>query len=184
MGTWYASALPVQSCRPARTSSSLINWLVVTWTGGAAFLLIAGLVLTILFTERHTQALRRASSSSPVAVVPATILEKKTAPAVGATANSSESIAAQEKAFETKASVPQKVASQPAAPIAEQSLAKIAQLPSSEQCLTDGEVIFENYGTQVSFAPSPAEAARQAAKERKLLFTLHIAGNFEESRFT
>jgi hypothetical protein len=42
----------------------------------------------------------------------------------------------------------------------------------------------ETYGTSVTFLDSPAEAARQARRENKLLFVLHIAGNFEESCFT
>jgi hypothetical protein len=42
----------------------------------------------------------------------------------------------------------------------------------------------ETYGTSVTFLSSPAEAARQARRENKLLFVLHIAGNFEESCFT
>jgi hypothetical protein len=42
----------------------------------------------------------------------------------------------------------------------------------------------ETYGTSVTFLDSPAEAARQASRENKLLFVLHIAGNFEESCFT
>jgi hypothetical protein len=42
----------------------------------------------------------------------------------------------------------------------------------------------ETYGTSVTFLASPAEAARQARRENKLLFVLHIAGNFEESCFT
>jgi hypothetical protein len=42
----------------------------------------------------------------------------------------------------------------------------------------------ETYGTSVAFLCSPARAARQARNEEKLLFLLHISGNFEEARFT
>ncbi len=41
-----------------------------------------------------------------------------------------------------------------------------------------------DYGTAVIFADSPAAAARQALKEEKLVFVLHVSGNFEESAFT
>ena len=41
-----------------------------------------------------------------------------------------------------------------------------------------------DYGTAVVFADSPASAARQALKEEKLVFVLHVSGNFEESAFT
>ena len=40
------------------------------------------------------------------------------------------------------------------------------------------------YGTHVEFADSPAEAARQALKEEKLVFVLHVSGNFETPEYT
>jgi hypothetical protein len=42
----------------------------------------------------------------------------------------------------------------------------------------------QTYGTRVSFLASPEEAMRVAQRERKLVFVLHISGNFEESCFT
>jgi len=41
-----------------------------------------------------------------------------------------------------------------------------------------------SYGTAVHFVDSPAEAAKQAKKEGKLVFVLHVSGNFEDPRFT
>jgi hypothetical protein len=41
-----------------------------------------------------------------------------------------------------------------------------------------------NYGTSIAFLDNPAEAAKKAQREHKLLFLLHVAGNFEESCFT
>jgi len=40
------------------------------------------------------------------------------------------------------------------------------------------------FGTAVNFVDSPSEAARLALKEHKLLFLLHVAGNFEDDKFT
>jgi hypothetical protein len=40
------------------------------------------------------------------------------------------------------------------------------------------------YGTRIDFEDSPAEAAEKALKDKKLLFVLHVAGNFEKDRFT
>ncbi len=40
------------------------------------------------------------------------------------------------------------------------------------------------FGTTVIFADSPAEAAKQALKEEKLVLVLHVSGHFEESDFT
>ena len=42
----------------------------------------------------------------------------------------------------------------------------------------------DTYGTTVNFMRSPAAAARKAGKEDKLLFTLHVSGNFEDPQFT
>jgi hypothetical protein len=41
-----------------------------------------------------------------------------------------------------------------------------------------------SYGTTVEFVDSPAEAAKIAKKEGKLVFVLHVSGNFEDPRFT
>ncbi len=38
--------------------------------------------------------------------------------------------------------------------------------------------------SQVAFAKDPAEAAVLAKQEHKLMFVLHVSGNFEESKFT
>jgi hypothetical protein len=39
-------------------------------------------------------------------------------------------------------------------------------------------------GTKVEFVDNPAAAARTAAREDKLLYVLHVSGNFEDPRFT
>jgi hypothetical protein len=62
-------------------------------------------------------------------------------------------------------------------------LALLAAASSSAAALAD-EAVCGEYGTSVVFADSPAEAARQALKEEKLVFVLHVSGLFEESEFT
>ena len=47
-----------------------------------------------------------------------------------------------------------------------------------------GEESCGEFGTSVIFAESPREAAKQALKEEKLVFVLHVSGHFEESDFT
>jgi hypothetical protein len=42
----------------------------------------------------------------------------------------------------------------------------------------------ETFGTSVAFARNVNEGYRLAAEQRKLVFVLHVSGNFEESRFT
>lgn len=40
------------------------------------------------------------------------------------------------------------------------------------------------HGTRVEFFDTPSEAAKVAKKEQKLVFVLHVSGNFEDPRFT
>jgi hypothetical protein len=47
----------------------------------------------------------------------------------------------------------------------------------------DGECT-QAHGTSVQFFNTPSEAAREAKKEGKLVFVLHISGNFEDPGFT
>jgi hypothetical protein len=39
-------------------------------------------------------------------------------------------------------------------------------------------------GTTIDFFDTPKEAAKQAAKDEKLVLVLHVSGNFEDPRFT
>jgi hypothetical protein len=41
-----------------------------------------------------------------------------------------------------------------------------------------------NHGTSVHFVDTPSEAARQARKEKKLVFVLHVSGLFEDPKLT
>ena len=40
------------------------------------------------------------------------------------------------------------------------------------------------FGTRVAFLDSPKEAAELAVKQEKLVFVLHVSGNFEDPRET
>ncbi len=41
-----------------------------------------------------------------------------------------------------------------------------------------------SHGTRIDFVDTPREAAQIAKKEQKLVFVLHVSGNFEDPRFT
>jgi hypothetical protein len=41
-----------------------------------------------------------------------------------------------------------------------------------------------DHGTSVNFVETPAEAARLAKAQQKLVFVLHVSGHFEDPRFT
>jgi len=47
-----------------------------------------------------------------------------------------------------------------------------------------GEAVCSAHGTKVDFLDSPKEAAAKAKKDQKLVFVLHVSGNFEDPRFT
>jgi hypothetical protein len=40
------------------------------------------------------------------------------------------------------------------------------------------------HGTTVNFVVTPSEAAKQAKKEEKLVFVLHVSGQFEDPSIT
>jgi hypothetical protein len=42
----------------------------------------------------------------------------------------------------------------------------------------------ENFGTFVDFVRSPQVAYKEAKEERKLVFLLHVSGNFEDDALT
>ncbi len=73
-----------------------------------------------------------------------------------------------------------KAAPAPAAPVKTQP---VVHVPEPEVFKAQAPVC-QQYGTKVDFYDSPADAARMAQKEQKLLFVLHVAGNFEEPGFT
>jgi hypothetical protein len=45
-------------------------------------------------------------------------------------------------------------------------------------------VVDRHFGTRLEFAASPAEAYRKAKNEKKLVFLLHVSGQFEKPEFT
>jgi hypothetical protein len=40
------------------------------------------------------------------------------------------------------------------------------------------------HGTAINFLDTPSDAATKAKKEEKLVFILHVSGNFEDPKFT
>ena len=51
----------------------------------------------------------------------------------------------------------------------------------SPRCSSCGN---ETYGTSIEWSGTPAEAAKKAKQEEKLVFVLHVSGHFEDPRFT
>jgi hypothetical protein len=66
-------------------------------------------------------------------------------------------------------------------------LASLMGLALADAADRDGkstEAACGSHGTRVEFYDTPSEAAKVAKKEQKLVFVLHVSGNFEDPRFT
>ena len=50
--------------------------------------------------------------------------------------------------------------------------------------LKGGKPTCGSHGTTIDFVDTPNDAAKQANKEEKLVFVLHVSGHFEDPRFT
>jgi hypothetical protein len=62
---------------------------------------------------------------------------------------------------------------------------KSAARPAAPPALKDkAEGTCGSHGTRVDFVDTPSQAAKIAKKEEKLVFVLHVSGNFEDPRFT
>jgi hypothetical protein len=68
--------------------------------------------------------------------------------------------------------------------VAALGLAALATGPASAAEKPLGYCETGSVGTAIDFFDSPSEAAREAKKEGKLVFVLHVSGMFEDPRFT
>jgi hypothetical protein len=91
-------------------------------------------------------------------------------------------------AREEPAVVQDEEAPPPVAPVAVAAPPVEAKPAAPEKCVAceqgasdkDGST----YGTAIRFNGNPLQAADEAHKDKRLLFVLHISGNFEDDRFT
>ena len=163
-----------QASRTPR-SGRLIHWPVVGIAAGVVWLLVAGLVWLLY---QNGQAAMAALARKPAAQLKQATPPPETTDSPALTGPSTQPGADEAAPF---VSVPLS----PALLLSPTENIKAAhQLPASEQGSGRENVACQTYGTQVSFLSNPADAARRAAKERKLLFVLHLSGNFEDARFT
>ena len=162
-----------------------ISWKTVVAVGGVAWLVVAcltGAVWTLGRQPTRTSALLTAAPNVPSETPRRTEVAQR--PPLTQAPPKSEGSRAGADGKEPVPS-PQKLPAGLALADREQGRIALPQgLPMSEQAFGIRPVDFDKHSTQVAFVGSPPEAARLAAKERKLLFLLHLSGNFEEAGFT
>jgi hypothetical protein len=153
---------------------------MVLLAGSVAWLLVGGgLAATCLLLPASPS--RHSEPAAAVAVVPAAVIA---APARPAALPARPPAPAAKPAVPPPAAAAGKVIEKKRAPAPSAPAPARPTLPASERLLADAPPDFKNYGTQVDFLESPAEAAQVAVREHKLCFVLHLSGNFEDAKFT
>jgi hypothetical protein len=202
-------AVPAGSAPPGSGNAErqpVIYWRPVACAGGIASLLVAGLIVGVSMFGPSGPAGKASERGRPLTLpalerllatsqqIPAREANGPTKPEAAAD-KSTAPVA--EPGNEVKRPAPGPDANKPAAALAgkptagpataatsDDPVAKRSSLPASEQPLDETPRAAETYGTKVAFVSNPPDAAQQALKERKLLFVLHLSGNFEDEKFT
>jgi hypothetical protein len=167
-----ATAGPATPWQPAATPAATPKRAVFFWTVALAFCgitlaVVIALIVHVLTTPRHTAETLQAAPAT-AAVVPA-----KRTPILSAVA-----LTAKPAAIPSRPAPPPVPVEPPPAPLLAGPAPGGCPVPAGPASAP------QNYGTRVSFVASPAEAEQLAGKEQKLVFVLHISGNFEDSHFT
>lgn len=165
---------------PRGATPSRLHWPIVV--GGAA---LGGLLLTLVtltaWVRAHAPA---AKAHPPAAIQPATLeVARQALPALD---DDPKLPLAQDPVREDPPTPagPAPVAAIQPEPAAVAALPGLQNDPPAAAGADPAASACQNFGTAVDFLGNPADAARQADKTRKLLFVLHISGNFECDRFT
>jgi hypothetical protein len=179
------TVVATQPFRPREVLAGWRQWLIVIAVGGTAWLLVGGLVARLYHNARHVPVVKAGISTSQVD--PGAVREKPAAN-VALTRKTEQTPVAEKKpapAAPTAAlAAPQPAANAEPSPVRNEPIAKTPELPSSELSGRAETLDVKNYGTRVDFADDPEAAAKLALKEKKLLFVLHLSGNFEDDKFT
>ncbi len=172
----YVKVPPAIQPGHGKKRAQRVYWWIVLVAGGIAWLLAAGLVGSLYALHRPIFAHKSVAVGDPVRL--AALRAVLSAPQL--TPHTSK------QGTETEVVKEEQSLPRPAGKSAREQtqVAVKAGLPASELPLENETPNWEKYGTQVAFLSNPVDAARQAIKERKLLFVLHLSGNFEDQQFT
>jgi hypothetical protein len=166
---------------PAVSDQPRVYWPVIGAVAGLCVVLIVGLVVAL----REIRS--PASAATPVAAVPAPAELPRPDVRMVAPEPLPPDDPPPQPAPKPAPATP---APQPAPP-ADDPVAALTRPPDTgaicpAQPAADGATCPAGgrYGTAVDFVDDPTKAGEQALKDGKLLFVIHIAGNFEDSKFT
>jgi hypothetical protein len=165
-----------QTMTPARASAPPMNWPLVAGASALTLFILAGLGMAAWALVQRPAPDQRQDVESASAPIDARVQKHDQRDRAKPRASLSLPNSASESLPEPGPVAPEPaVPTQPTVdPLLAASVAEPA--PAEAPC--------ETYGTTVNFFSSQTAAARQAARDKKLQFVLHISGNFEDSKFT
>jgi hypothetical protein len=153
---------------------SIIHWPVVAAAGAAGLLFMAGLTVAAWRGSHAGRARETATTPAAVAAVQAPTPPPSEEPPPADPQPPAASPAEEENELPPTTAGP--------------SLAEVDSLQADPAPATPPvprcAPATETHGTRVDFVALPAEASRLAVQEDKLLFVLHLSGNFEDPQFT
>jgi hypothetical protein len=154
---------PLSSARP----QPLLHWPAIYVASGAALLLAAGFVVALALSTpaRSTDGPKAVAQAPSEPILDEDRPQPSTPPPVPSEPK-------QQPVEKEKA---------PPAPRIVQAPVKVEQPKTLEERVRPPTSLL---GTTVEFVDNPVAAARTAAREDKLLYVLHVSGNFEDPDFT
>jgi hypothetical protein len=180
--SWRYSPVKIRSSY----SESLIHWPIVGAAGAVAFSFVSVLIVTAWAASLPAQGGRQVLAPTEMPGVP----DCQTSSRADSSSSSLSPMPASAKGRNPGAAASQSVLPiQLSEPSPNSEIAKPAIIPGPGSaplgaCKVQTGSPRETCGTTVEFARDPTEAALRAKRERKLMFVLHVSGNFEESKFT
>lgn len=168
-----------EECRSARgtCSPSWMNWQAILASVSVSSVLIVG-VLAWIVTHPHTpnpplQTISMVPADSSAEPVPSPPMPPISATPAFHRSHHLDAIAKNIPLIEEEPP-----------PLPSPSSPQPRQLPRADLAKAPSQPAGETYGTRVLFHNNQAAAADLARQEHKLLFVMHISGNFEDSCFT
>lgn len=183
-GTHAARATPARSAK--ESVASRIDWRIIGMAGVMAGLFVVGSVVAVWAANRTMSMSKwHLASSSPspegLAAVAKTLHENN-----GSLVSSANATTAKSNREEMDSLSVASGPSQPAATYPEEDTRATAPAPESPLAVERPSQPESDCETApaIKFARDPMQATRLAREDHKLLFVLHVSGNFEESKFT